>query len=119
MAGAGGSEGRGKTASSPAHQIIVITEYYAAVSAVQTPWPIKCGYVPNMVNLNFQRARSTARRPRRERPFLSYRRKAREFLRVRTRCAQVDEGEMTEETDEAKESAARSLASPRVQLAAD
>jgi len=46
----------GKTASSPAHQIIVITEYYyAAVSAVQTPWPIKCGYVPNMVNLNFQR----------------------------------------------------------------
>lgn len=32
-----GDRGRGKTASSPAHQIIVITEYYAAVSAVQTP----------------------------------------------------------------------------------
>lgn len=30
-------KGTGKTASSPAHQIIVITEYYAAVSAVQTP----------------------------------------------------------------------------------
>ena len=50
-----GEGDRGKTASSPAHQIIVITEYYTAVSAVQTPWPIKCGYVPNMVNLNFQR----------------------------------------------------------------
>lgn len=58
------SRGRGKTASSPAPQIIVITEYYAAVSAVQTPWPIKCGYVPNMVNLNFQRPRSRVRRPR-------------------------------------------------------
>lgn len=64
----GGSESarsreRGKTASSPAPQIIVITEYYAAVSAVQTPWPIKCGYVPNMVNLNFQRP-LRVRRPR-------------------------------------------------------
>ncbi|KAF7381150.1 hypothetical protein V1477_019294 [Vespula maculifrons] len=51
----GGERERSKTASSSAHQIIVITEYYAAVSAVQTPWPINCGYVPNMVNLNFQR----------------------------------------------------------------
>lgn len=33
-------------ASSFAHQIIVITEYYAAVSAAQTRWPINCGYVP-------------------------------------------------------------------------
>ncbi|CAL1686398.1 unnamed protein product [Lasius platythorax] len=56
--------GRGKTASSPAPQIIVITEYYAAVSAVQTPWPIKCGYVPNMVNLNFQRPRSQCEAPK-------------------------------------------------------
>lgn len=63
--GRGGEGDRGKTASSPAHQIIVITEYYAAVSAVQTPWPIKCGYVPNMVNLNFQRLplRETLRTP--------------------------------------------------------
>lgn len=72
--GGKGREGRARerktqpaaASSSPAHQIIVITEYYAAVSAAQTPWPINCGYFSlshstpgpsNMVNLNFQRGR--------------------------------------------------------------